>query len=112
MKEISRSSFITLLIFFASSHNFPQAYKVIESNTEYIIAEFKFNNLYSVVDTIVSGKTFQKIRGENHSYRNPGEPWLPEYIVLLGIPFDSKPIFRIIDQKQSIKKKSIYYTLS
>ena len=112
MKEISRSFFIILIIFVAITNTFPQTYKVVESNTEHIVIEFNFSNSYNVVDTVVSGRIFQKIRGEDHSYRNPGEPWLPEFMVLVGIPFDSKPTFRVMDQKQTSEKNRFLVLLS
>ena len=92
-----------IFFYFISSLNIhSQVYKVIESENDHVIIEFNFNNSYSVVDTIVEGRTYQKIRGEDHSFRNPGDPWVPEFKVFAGIPFDSKPTIKILEQKQSI----------
>ena len=103
MKLLSRLFFVFIL-FFSCLNIFPQVYKVIESGTDHIIVEFNFGNSYTIVDTIIEGRAFQKIRGEDHSIRNPGDPWVPEFKVLAGVPFDSKPEVKIINQKQSIIK--------
>ena len=104
MKVISRSLFVIFILFLSNFKSFPQNYKVIESGNDHIIIEFNFVNTYRVVDTVEDGRTFQKIRGMDYSFRNPGDPWVPEFMVLTGIPFESKPTFTIINQKQSVIK--------
>jgi hypothetical protein len=83
---------------------YSQVYKVIESGADHIIVEFNFSSSYIVADTTVDGRTYQKIRGVDHSMRNPGDPWVPEFRVLAGIPFNSKPNIKIIEQRQSVIK--------
>ena len=104
MKVISRSFLVIFILFLSNFKSFPQIYKVIESGNDHIIIEFNFLTSYRVVDTVENGRTFQKIRGVDYSFRNPGDPWVPEFMVLAGIPFESKPSFRILDQKKSIIK--------
>ena len=104
MKLISRVFFVNIILFFTNLNTFPQVYKVIESDENHLIVEFNFSNSYLVIDTVVEGKTFQKIRGIDHSIRNPGDPWIPEITILLGVPFDSKPTLKILQQKQSTFK--------
>jgi hypothetical protein len=104
MKLLSRLFIVNIAILFSGLNTFSQIYKVLESGTDHLIVEFNFGNAYSVVDTTVEGKTFQKIRGEDHSIRNPGDPWVPEFKVLAGMPFDSKPTIKIIEQRQSVIK--------
>src|SRR4030065_1521251 len=104
MKLLSRLFFVNLFLLISGLNTFTQVYKVIESGTDHIIVEFNFGNSYTVVDTTVEGRTFQKIHGEHHSMRNPGDPWVPEFKVLAGIPFDSKPKIKIIEQRQSVVK--------
>jgi hypothetical protein len=104
MKVIFRSLFVIFILFLSNFKSFPQAYKVIESGNDHIIIEFNFANSYPVIDTVEDGRTFQKIRGRDYSFRNPGDPWVPEFMVLAGIPFESKPTFTIINQKQSVIK--------
>ena len=96
--------FFVFILFFSCLNIFPQVYKVIESGTDHIIVEFNFGNSYTIVDTIIEGRAFQKIRGEDHSIRNPGDPWVPEFTVLAGMPFDSKPSIKIIEHRQSVIK--------
>ena len=104
MKVMSRSLLVIFILFLSNFKSFSQVYKVIESGNDHIIIEFNFVNSYRVIDTVEAGRTFQKIRGMDYSFRNPGDPWVPEFMVLAGIPFGSKPSFRIIDQKQSVIK--------
>jgi hypothetical protein len=104
MKLLSQLFFVIVFLFLSGSAAYPQMYKVVESGPGHIIIEFNFSSSYSVIDTSVEGRTYQKIRGKDYSIRNPGDPWLPELQVLLGIPFDSKPTIRILEQKQSIRK--------
>ena len=104
MKVISRLFLVIFILFLSNFKSFPQIYKVIESGNDHLIIELNFVNSYRVIDTVQTGRTFQKIRGVDYSFRNPGDPWMPEFMVLAGIPFGSKPSFRIINQKQSVIK--------
>jgi hypothetical protein len=97
-------SLLFFALFLSCLNIFPQVYKVIESGTDHLIVEFNFGNSYTIVDTTIDGRTFQKIRGEDHSIRNPGDPWVPEFKVLAGVPFNSKPDVKILNQKQSVIK--------
>ena len=83
---------------------YAQTYKVLESSFDHITIEFNFAKYYSIVDTTVEDRLYQKIRGEDYSYRNPGDPWIPEFKVLAGIPFSSNPTIKILEQKQSTLK--------
>ncbi len=103
--NLSRLVFFLLIIFFSAVLNsYAQIYKVLESGTDHLIVEFNFNKYYSVSDTTFEGRSYQIIHGEDNSYRTPGDPWVPEYRVLVGIPFNSEPTVRIIEQKQSTLK--------
>jgi len=90
------SLFIALLI---CTNSFPQSYQVIESHPDHIIIDFNFSQGYKIVDSVISGKTFQLIVESGFSSRNSGEPWLPEYNVNLGIPFGSIPTVTILENK-------------
>ena len=108
MKLLSRLFFVNIVILFSGLNTFSQIYKVLESGTDHIIVEFNFGNHYSVVDTTVEGKTIQKILGEDYSYRSPGDPWVPDYRVLAGIPLNSKPTIKVIELKHlTLKNKFI-----
>ena len=104
MKLISRVFFVNIILFFSYLNTFPQVYKVIESDEDHLIFEINFSNSYSIIDTVVEGKTFQKIRGIDHSLRTPGDPWVPEFRVLIGVPFNSEPKIKILQQRQSTLK--------
>lgn len=104
MRVINQLTFFLFITFFSAFQSYSQIYKIIQSETEYVIIDFNFNSTYFVKDTLVEGRTFQKIYGPDLTYRNPGEPWLPEYSVLAGIPFGSKPTIKVLEQKQQIKK--------
>ncbi len=104
MKLISGVFFLNLLLYITPLNIHAQNYKVLESSIDHIIIEFNFATSYSVIDTTVEGRTYQKIRGEDYSYRNPGDPWIPEFRVLAGIPYNSNPTIKILEQKQSTFK--------
>ena len=96
--------FVLFCLITATLEAYAQAYKIIESTSDHIIVEFQFNGLYSVVDTVYNGKTYQKISGENYAVRNPGDPWLPEFEVIAGVPFGSLPSIKILDIRQTVYK--------
>jgi hypothetical protein len=104
MKSLNLVFFVIALLIIYNLKIYSQVYKVVESNSDYITIEFNFEKFYSIADTSFEGKTYQKIRGEDHSLRNPGDPWLPEFKVLAGIPFGSNPTIKILEQKQSTNK--------
>ena len=104
---MSLSSFLfsaIIISFLTNPFTFSQIYKIIESETDHIIIEFNFSNYYSIRDTIFEGRTYQRIIGEDDSYRNPGDPWIPVFKILAGIPFNSPTKFTILDQKQTTLK--------
>lgn len=104
MKQLIHVFFVSLILLLKSQITNAQVYKVIESANDHIIVEFNFGSSYSVVDTIVDGKTFQKIKGVDHSIRRPGDPWVPEFNVLVGIPYESNPSIKILQKKHSTQK--------
>ncbi|NNJ51738.1 MAG: hypothetical protein HKP17_01105 [Ignavibacteriaceae bacterium] len=97
-------TFAFLLVILSSNFSFPQQFKVIESTTNYIILEVDFSNSYNLVDTVVDGRTYQKINGRDDYFRNPGEPWLPSFVVNIGIPFESQPKVNLLNRNESLKK--------
>ncbi|MGB5847082.1 MAG: C25 family peptidase propeptide domain-containing protein, partial [Ignavibacteriaceae bacterium] len=109
MHSIFRYVFQILIIsltftFLSSAQNF----KIIESTLDHIIIEFNFNNFYSVYDTLVDGRKYNVIKGDENYYRNPGEPWLPLINLSIGIPHDSNPTMKILrNDKLSYSNKFI-----
>ena len=107
MQKLFRFLLVLFIIFFVSFNSHPQVFRVIESSSDQITIKFNFSNSYNIIDTIFNGLSYQKIKGEDNSLRNPGEPWLPEYIVLSGIPFNCNPTISILEQNQSLKKNQM-----
>jgi hypothetical protein len=109
MHSIFRSVFQILTIsltftILSSAQNF----KVIESTSAHITIEFNFNNFYSVYDTLVDGRKYNVIKSDENYYRNPGEPWLPLVNLNIGIPHDSNPTLKILqNDKVSYSNKFI-----
>ncbi len=85
-----------LLILPSLSQSFSQKHKVVESSNEYIIVEFDFSNSYVIENTIVDGRKYNVIKGDENYYRNPGDPWLPLVNLSIGIPHDSNPTMQIL----------------
>ncbi|MCL4279358.1 MAG: hypothetical protein KJZ60_06670, partial [Ignavibacteriaceae bacterium] len=69
MKQLLPMFFVSLLLLLIGNNTNAQAHKVIESANDYIIVEFNFGSSYSVIDTVVEGRIFQKIKGVDHSIR-------------------------------------------
>ncbi len=77
-----------------------QSHKIIESTTEYIKIEFNFENKYQITERIYNGEKFSIIESKEVFLREPGEPWLPNYLVNVGIPLNSKPVVKILNTTQ------------
>ncbi|MDP3830250.1 MAG: C25 family peptidase propeptide domain-containing protein, partial [Ignavibacteriaceae bacterium] len=95
------SAFVFCLILtILSSDSQAQSHKILESNNQFIKLEFDFNGKYKIKDTLLNGNKFSYISGAELSYRTPGEPWLPDYAIALGVPFGSKSRIEIVEQNQ------------
>ncbi|GBD88602.1 lys-gingipain precursor [bacterium BMS3Abin03] len=95
---------LILTSFIFLSKTYAQNYRVLESTSDHITIEFNFFNSYVVVDTVIDGRSFQIIRGDDNYFRNPGEPWLPEININIGIPHNSDPSYTIIRNNRVAKK--------
>jgi hypothetical protein len=96
---------ISLTISFLSS---AQNFKIIESTSNHITIEFNFINFYFIYDTLVDGRKYNVIKGDENYYRNPGEPWLPLINLSIGIPHDSNPTTQILrNDRESYSNKFI-----
>ena len=94
-------SFLFLLVVL-SSFTLAQSYKILESNNQRIKVEFNFNGKYHLQDTTIDSRVFQLIDGGKPSFRKPGEPWVPDIAVNIGIPFNSNPELQIIQVDKSV----------
>ena len=109
MHSIFRSVFQVIIIslsftFLSSAQNF----NIIESTHDHITIEFDFSNSYTVSDTLVEGRKYQIIKGDENYFRNPGDPWLPLLNINLGIPHSANPTYRILrNDKTSYSNKFI-----
>lgn len=83
-----------------------QSYTIIESNANYIKIEFNFENAYSVNESVNDGIKLNSIKGKEINIRKPGDPWLPDYRVNIGVPHNATLKMRILsiiqDRKQDI----------
>jgi hypothetical protein len=93
-------SLLLLTILIKDSH--AQSHKIIESNNQFIKIEFNFSGKYQIKDTLFDGNKFSYVTGAELSYRTPGEPWLPDYAIALGVPFNAKNKVEIIEQNQKM----------
>lgn len=82
----------TLII---SEFTFAQSYKILESKQESIKIEVNFDGIYQLKDTTIDSRKYQMILGGETAVRKPGEPWLPEYILNIAIPFHSNPDLKV-----------------
>ena len=85
-------TYILLLFILISKISLAQNYRIIESNNTHIKLQIDFNRAdYKIIDTTINGKRFSYISGGDLSIRTQGEPWLPDYLVHIGIPQEAKP---------------------
>lgn len=75
---------------------FPQ-HKIIETKEDQITISLDFTNIYSVIDTLIEGRTFTKISGNYSSFQKFGEPWLPGYMVSAALPHNAEVTIQIIN---------------
>ncbi len=94
-----------LLVLILVKTSSAQNYKILESNDEGIKFEVNFNDVYSIKDTAIDSRLYQLIKGGEPIVRNPGEPWLPDFTVKVGVPFNSRPELRILKIDKIIYKQ-------
>lgn len=93
-------AFFCLLMVFVSFNLNSQSHKIVESNSQFITIEFDFHGKYELKDTLIESQRFYYVVGNEISYRTPGEPWIPQYGITLGIPFSSEPRIEILQINQ------------
>jgi hypothetical protein len=76
--------------------------EIIESTSNYIVVKLNFSNSYRLEDTVIDGRTFQKIAPDFLSIRKAGEPSLPQYFFTVGVPQNASPNFEVLSTKQSV----------
>ena len=91
---------ILLLLALSFFKSIAQPYKILESTKEHIIIEFDFHNYYTIADTIINGKRFNYINQMEFSPRMPGEPWLPELLINIGVPNKCNPSLSILNSEE------------
>lgn len=87
MKQILIFSF-ALVIFTIQSK--AQSHKILESSAEQIKIELNFEKDYKILEKSIDGRKFNIIEGKEIHIRNAGEPWLPNYLLNFGVPFDAE----------------------
>lgn len=97
MKFTIFSLFIVTLITIQSQ---AQLHKILESSVEHVKIELNFEKAYTIKDSIIEGKKFNYIIGKDYHLRFPGEPWLPNYLLNIGIPFNSEVKLTILALSQ------------
>lgn len=96
-----RIKYSFLILMFTTSIILPQQYQILESTTKSITIKLNFNS-YEIKDTTIDGKLFSYVKTDNFSARNPGEPWVPLITLNLGVPPESNPKIKILDEQSTI----------
>ncbi len=96
-----------MLVILLSAFAYPlQAQKInpviSESTPDHIIVKLDFSKTFSLTDTIIDGRKFQKIVPDFHSIRKTGEPWMPECFFTIGVPLTASPKCEIISAKETV----------
>lgn len=101
-----RSLIFSIFVLFLSQIIIAQNYEILESNSKSIKLKVTFNNKPRIIDTTFGDKKLQFIRSDLSSSSEPGEPFLPNYSVNLGIKANSSPTVKIltVEKKQSSNK--------
>ncbi len=101
---------LLLLIFtvlILSNSLYSQSVTVLESTEQKLTFTVDFNNSYIFIDTLIEGKKFEKIVGNDPALRTEGEPWLPTYSTNIGIPHNVK-VLKKIRSESSLTFKNKY----
>lgn len=91
---------ITFLFFVIGFSLRGQNYKILESASDHIKIEFDFDKKYQIVDTLIDGNKFNLIKGDEYPLRRPGEPWLPNLYLNIGIPVGTNPTIKVLELTQ------------
>jgi len=71
MNSISRIVFQILIVSLTFTFlSFAQNFKVIESTSDHITIEFNFNGYYFVYDTLVDGRKYNVIKGDENYHQD------------------------------------------
>jgi hypothetical protein len=97
MKSILIFSFILVLITIQPR---AQSHKIIESTQDHIKIELNFGKEYKLIENIIEGRTYHYIEGKDYHLRSAGEPWLPNYILNIGIPFNADVRLTVLASSQ------------
>ena len=85
-----------------------QTHRILESTAEHIKIEFNFENSYQIKETEVNGRKYNYIEGKDINIRLAGEPWVPNYNLKIGIPYNSELSIEILSiETESISDKFI-----
>ncbi len=103
--------FTVTVLLLISTNGYSQNYRILESTNDHLKLEFNFEGKYSLSDTLIDGKTYTFVKGDDYTFRNTGQPWLPDVVVNIGIPHNAKPAVKIlnIDKKQFDNKFILPY---
>jgi hypothetical protein len=102
--------FVCLLIHrFHSFSNYPISNtQNIRKHPEHIKIEFNFENSYQIKEAEVNGRKYNYIEGKDINIRLAGEPWVPNYNLKVGIPYNSGISIEILSiETESISDKFI-----
>jgi len=83
---------------------FAQSTRVIQSTNESVTVEFDFRGKYTLIDTLVDGIKYQKVKGNNLISEGDGIPSLPYQYIQLGIQKGMAISYEILDDQKSILK--------
>jgi hypothetical protein len=88
----------TLLFFYCVIITFslyPQSYKILSSTSEFIHLELNLSS-YKLVDSVIDKINYKVIDGEGDFFGNPGDPYLPQYNLSIGIPQGAVPVYELL----------------
>ncbi|NOX18118.1 MAG: hypothetical protein GXO87_07545 [Chlorobi bacterium] len=96
MKQIY---FLIIVVLFNSSLLFGQSVNVISSDSKSITIEFRFNENFSINDSLVKNVKWNYLKLKSINISEEGKPALPIYNYKIAIPYNSNPSLKISDTK-------------
>ena len=94
------SLLLLIVLLLSSIPLISQTYKIVESNNQKIVIEFNFYSAYTITDTVINGEKFSYFPGSQTRFGKPGNPWLPDYSVNIGVPYNTTSVVKILSVKR------------
>ncbi len=100
---------ILLVTFFFIINNLisGQTQKIIQSDDNAFVMEIKFDDSVTLIDTVIEGGTYTKVRFKGQSLFLPGEPELPYHRIPIALSYHSLPKLSVVEEEYDTKRNKM-----